>query len=305
MRRTKGFTLIELLVVIAIIALLVSILLPSLNRARELAKRSVCGSNLKNLGTAHAMYMTGSRDKSPWLKGFGGSAPTVNSRYVTGMNFESDDPNAPLSITSLPFMLVRSGQSADLFICPSDTTGTGEEQIMHEDATSNSVFNRDFGPAFVINTAGQKERGTDAKTASERISYSYQAPIITSGGSSYKCGISDRSRGNLVMMADMTSNDGLSVDWNTGSIIEIQRAMGPNHAGEVVNIVHLDSHVERPSTGNVGIDNDNIWTSFNSKGDLMEIKGTTKHYLHHKDYDDTYLVGPFDEDNHMRGDPQP
>ncbi len=47
------------------IALLVSILLPSLNRARELAKRSVCGSNLKNLGTASVMYYTGNNDVYP------------------------------------------------------------------------------------------------------------------------------------------------------------------------------------------------------------------------------------------------
>lgn len=51
-----GFTLIELLVVIAILSLLVSILLPSLTRARELAKQIVCATNLKQIGLATLMY---------------------------------------------------------------------------------------------------------------------------------------------------------------------------------------------------------------------------------------------------------
>lgn len=54
--RRQGFTLIELLVVIAIISLLVSILMPSLTKVKELARRTVCASNLKNIGTACNVY---------------------------------------------------------------------------------------------------------------------------------------------------------------------------------------------------------------------------------------------------------
>jgi len=56
MRKRIGFTLIELLVVIAIIALLMAILIPTLNRAREQGKRATCLHNLKGLVLAWLMY---------------------------------------------------------------------------------------------------------------------------------------------------------------------------------------------------------------------------------------------------------
>ena len=55
-RRSRGFTLIELLVVIAIITLLLSILLPSLQRTKELARQVICKSQLKQIGTAFCVY---------------------------------------------------------------------------------------------------------------------------------------------------------------------------------------------------------------------------------------------------------
>ncbi|MFN0136325.1 MAG: type II secretion system protein [Phycisphaerae bacterium] len=65
--RSRGFTLIELLVVVAIIALLISILLPSLTCAREQARAARCGTMLKGLGSALETYFT---EFNEWIPGY-------------------------------------------------------------------------------------------------------------------------------------------------------------------------------------------------------------------------------------------
>jgi len=65
MMNQNGFTLIELLVVIAIIALLLSILVPSLNKVKEKAMNTICRSNLRQYAIAAEMYLTGNDDTYP------------------------------------------------------------------------------------------------------------------------------------------------------------------------------------------------------------------------------------------------
>ncbi len=64
-RQKNGFTLIELLVVVAIIAVLVAMLLPALNSARESGRQIVCMSNLKQIGMAFIYYLEDSNGLLP------------------------------------------------------------------------------------------------------------------------------------------------------------------------------------------------------------------------------------------------
>lgn len=99
--REEGFTLIELLVVISIMAMLMSILLPGLNRARESGKRVVCLSNLRQLTLAWNFYAMDNDDRvcspdtywndTPGSNYWVADGPVVPSNYIGGTQTAIED----------------------------------------------------------------------------------------------------------------------------------------------------------------------------------------------------------------------
>lgn len=136
--RKHAFTLIELLVVVAIIAILISILLPALHRARDQAKSTVCASRLHQLGTAMYCYWTEWNGRVPYCV-----SPMTNGRGQpprTEFNvpgFGSDawtdedlDPfNRELWPMSLPNILMPTylGSEEGIFRCPAAKIGWPRE----------------------------------------------------------------------------------------------------------------------------------------------------------------------------------
>src|ERR1051325_4488062 len=107
----RGFTLIELLVVIAIIALLAAILLPSLSRARELAKSASCLSNLHNTGLTIAMYTTEVK-YFPAAYNYIDGASGANGYYHWTAAVDPTDYNTAITSGKYP-------RTSPQFVCPS------------------------------------------------------------------------------------------------------------------------------------------------------------------------------------------
>ncbi len=216
---SKSFTLIELLVVIAIIAILASMLLPSLNAARDSARRISCTNNLKQLSLSFIGYSNENAERLP---------PAIIAYNGTNVLWGSIMSDAGyLKTTALSY----SPKSRDL-LCPSSTvTDNGRSTYMQGNYGMN---------ALITYTLGQSNAMSDYKLSSVKKP-SAKVLVLDSGNSYIHYGnISSPSLGVWYVPG---GHNNLSQTWNSGTYNNQSDAWNGRHSRKV-NVTFLDGHVD-------------------------------------------------------------
>jgi prepilin-type N-terminal cleavage/methylation domain-containing protein/prepilin-type processing-associated H-X9-DG protein len=189
-----GFTLVELLVVIAIIALLMAVLLPALNRAREQGKRVVCLSNLKQLTLGWMNYATANNDK-----------------LVNGAPLGPGD-NPPASFACSAPAAGTDGRTKALAPAPGNVLASawgGNYLTIHKDELPW------IGPAYAFDSGGQWQDTLHQTTCLQRVAVQTGALWkYAQDEKVYRCPSGDK--GDVVSYTIMDSMNGKTIYSITG-----------------------------------------------------------------------------------------
>lgn len=291
---SAGFTLIELLVVISIIALLIAILLPALAKAKELANRVVCSSNVRSMVQGMAVYAQSNAGIFPCTPGNpsgliynaptgithvgltvpGNSGPSVMQYYYTTASLKHPvaDPMQCMWLLVLQGLMTPKN-----FICPSDPYAMAPSLEY-----SNTVSNAGTAPSayvcfgFLSNNQQGVAGGNPGPPAGEGESYSIADPWLANGQPgpwwNSDAGASVPVASDIAPCNENGNAAGSTAQRIT-NILPSANTYGPyiyntpNHSGDGQNVGFADGHVVWETNPYCGQAHDNIWC-YDSTTDL-------------------------------------
>ena len=235
-RARDGFTLIELLVVVAIIALLISILLPSLGKAKEQASRAYCSANLRSIGQSLQSYSFENNDNFPTC-----NSPTTAGAYTNSFSSNvgssqmdavalSITTNQGVALTSLWMLTLHNQAPPKIFWCKSDRFIEGPA----------STFS---GKGYYVNFQDQFQ-----------ISYSIAYPWATY----WRRNSLDSQVPLACDMAPLSGDNGKNTALTTAQTTKLFNSSNHDDAGQ--SVMYGDTHAEFCRTPYVGPQGDNIFT---------------------------------------------
>ena len=280
MKTKKGFTLVELLVVIAIIAMLMSILMPSLARVRQLAFRMTCGTNLYGIGKAMFIYANDYENELPRAGGKESTlgtvtwnAPDRNTAYGLGPG----GTGGKASVTSCLYLLVKFAEvTPKSFVCKSDS-GASEFKLSDHVSPPNELIEAwDFG-GFI---GGDWPR--------KHCCYSYHQPLLWVAGT-YPYALTILNEPSMAIAADWNPwmpipDEPEGGNWSdtskppifnpAGTSEEQKQGNAAPHQKDGQNVLFLDGHVYFEKRSYCGMEEDNIYTYWaGSTGNWEKRKG--------------------------------
>jgi len=237
---------VELLVVIGIIALLISILLPALNAAKERANRVKCSSNLRQIGQGLLLYANDNKGTYPRTPA---TTAGTYTNFSAGLGSTATDPFGPSGpaindVTAAMFLLVRNADiNPEVFVCPS--SNQEKDTLNNKPANQRCNF---YGP--------------------NNLSYSFANPYPNDNSIGFGYKLNGNVPADFAIAGDRNDGDGATAGavHSASAASEQKKLNSKNHETDGQNVLFNDGHCEWSTTSWVGANKDCIYSQANTAG---------------------------------------